>query len=160
MRYTVVPVIVAVLFGIGCSDQVVYQSDQEVPGGAWLRSWRPAFEFDVADTVSTHDVYLDIRHTGDYPYSNLYTFISLKGPDGRVTTDTVECTLADAEGRWYGKGTGFIFSDRHQANVLYKYRERFPRKGRYAFTIEQAMRTDTLSGVIDVGVSVERSKGS
>ena len=72
--------------------------------------------------------------------------------------DTVECTLADGTGRWYGKGTGFIFSDRFQAHVLYKLRNRFPRSGRYTLTLEQAMREEKLSGVIDVGISVERSK--
>ena len=144
----------------GCSENVVFQSDQEVPGGTWARTWKPTFEFDINDTLTGHDVYLDIRHTGEYPFSNLYTFVSLKGPDGRVSTDTVECTLADPEGRWYGKGTGFVFSDRHEANVLYMFRKRFPRKGRYAFTLEQAMRTETLNGVLDIGVSVERSKGS
>ena len=73
-------------------------------------------------------------------------------------TDTVECTLADPSGRWFGKGLGFISSDRFQAHVLYKLRNRFPRKGRYTLMLEQAMRTQKLQGVIDVGVSVERSK--
>ncbi|MFT3884518.1 MAG: gliding motility lipoprotein GldH [Flavobacteriales bacterium] len=156
MKHPVLAIAAALLMA-GCAKEVLFQADSEVPGGLWTRSYKPAFSFDVADTVGQHDVYLDIRHTGDYPYSNLYTFITLSGPDGRTLTDTVECTLADPTGRWFGKGTGFIFSDRFQAHVLYRMHNRFPRPGRYTFTIEQAMRTDTLPGVIDVGVSVERS---
>lgn len=144
----------------GCSKDVLFQADQELPNGRWEHAHKPSFTFDVSDTVGAHDVYLDVRHTGDYPFSNLYTFITLSGPDGATATDTVECTLADPTGRWYGKGTGFIFSDRFQAHVLYKLGNRFPRSGRYTFTIEQAMRTDTLPGIIDVGVSVERAKAS
>lgn len=143
---------------VGCTDGVVFQQDVEVPGTGWDRSWKPSFTFEMTDTLAPHDVYLDLRHTGDYPFSNLYTFIKLDGPGGMSATDTVECTLADPSGRWYGKGLGFISSDRFQAHVLYKLRNRFPRSGRYTLTLEQAMRTERLNGIIDVGVSVERSR--
>lgn len=158
MKSTTAAILSLALACAGCSDGVVFQADQEVPDGRWDRAWRPQFTFDITDTVSPQDVYLDLRHTGDYAYRNIYIFASLAGPDGRTYTDTVECTLADPTGRWYGKGTGFIFSDRFQAHVLYKLHNRFPRSGRYTFTLEQAMRTEQLDGVIDVGISVERPK--
>lgn len=133
----------------------MFQQDAEVPNGSWARTWRPQFAFDVADTVAAYDIYLDIRHNGEYRFSNIYVFASLQGPDGKAYTDTVECTLADPMGRWYGKGTGFIFSNRFQAHVLYRMGNRFPRPGRYVFTLEQAMRAEELQGVLDIGVSVE-----
>ena len=145
----------AVLLLAACTGHVAFQESTAVPDGIWRRSWQPQFTFDITDTVAPKDIYLDIRHTGDYPFSNIFLFTTLQGPDGRSYTDTVECTLADPVGRWYGKGTGFIFSDRFQAHVLYCMNNRFPHTGRYAFTLEQAMRTEELPGVIDVGISVE-----
>ena len=69
----------------------------------------------------------------------------------------MECLLADPTGRWYGKGTGFIFANRAvDAKVLYKTGNRFPAAGHYVIRLEQAMRTERLEGVMDVGVSVER----
>ncbi len=124
----------------------------------WERGFAPEFTFDVVDTVSKHDLFIDIRHTGDYRFSDLYLFVDLRGPDNRHMRDTVECLLADPTGRWYGKGLGFIFADRYEAHVLYRLGNRFPRAGRYTMRLEQAMRTEELPGVIDVGVSVERSK--
>jgi gliding motility-associated lipoprotein GldH len=150
---------VAAVLLAGCSDEVVYQADVPVPEGAWGREFKPEFSFEIADTERQHDVYIDIRHTGDYPFSDLFLFVDLKGPGGRAMRDTVECLLADPTGRWYGKGTGFLFADRHDAKVLYKLHNRFPAIGRYSMRLEQAMRTEQLPGVIDVGVSVERSKG-
>lgn len=140
----------------GCSEQVVFQADSQVPDQGWLRDWKPEFSFDIADSIGQHDIYLDIRHTGDYAFSNIYLFATLTGPAGRSLVDTVECTLADPSGRWFGKGTGFIFSDRFAAHVLYRTHNRFPEAGRYTLKLEQAMRTDTLKGVIDVGISVEK----
>lgn len=158
MRSAWLPLLALLL--VGCGDNVVFQEDLRVPEEGWTRNWRPSFAFEVNDTITPHDVYLDIRHTGDYPYSNFYCFLSLTGPDGVSGTDTVECLLADPTGRWYGKGTGFIISDRFHAHVLYRSRGRFPRSGTYTLRMEQAMRTDTLRGVIDVGISVERTGNS
>lgn len=140
----------------GCAGNVIFQEDAKVPGGTWNRSWKPQFTFDVQDTLAERNIFLDLRHTGDYPFSNIYLFTTLDGPGGRLYTDTVECTLADPGGRWYGKGAGFIFSDRVKAHVLYRMNNRFPRAGRYTLTVEQAMRTNDLPGIIDVGVSVEK----
>ena len=147
----------AAVFATGCADNVVYQGDVQVPNGQWSRSFTPEFVFDIADTVARHDVYIDVRHTGEYPFSDLYLFVDLTGPGGRSMRDTVECLLADPTGQWLGKGTGFIFSDRIQAKVLYKLRNRFPSAGRYTMKLEQAMRAEPLPAIIDVGVSVERS---
>lgn len=143
---------------MGCTENVVFQASEPVPAETWERGFVPEFSFEVVDTVNKHDLFIDIRHTGDYPFSDLYLFVDLKGPDNRHIRDTVECLLADPTGRWYGKGLGFIFADRYEAHVLYRLGNRFPRVGRYTIRLEQAMRTEELPGVIDVGVSVERSK--
>ncbi|MCB9182870.1 MAG: gliding motility lipoprotein GldH [Flavobacteriales bacterium] len=141
-----------------CTSGVVFQADTSIPGGSWDASVTPEFTFEIADTVSKHDVYIDVRHTGDYAYSDLYLFIDLEGPGGRNMRDTVECLLADPMGHWLGKGTGFIFASRtHDAKVLYRLGNRFPVAGRYTIRIEQGMRDNPLPGIIDVGVSIERS---
>jgi gliding motility-associated lipoprotein GldH len=60
--------------------------------------------------------------------------------------DTVECRMADPTGRWYGKGTGFIFAGplTVAARVLYRHGSRFPAAGDYRIRLEQAMRTERL----------------
>ena len=42
--------------------------------------------------------------------------------------------------------------------MLYKLGDRFPAAGEYTITLEQAMRTEKLNGVLDVGISVVRSQ--
>ncbi len=150
--------VVLALFFSSCADNVVFQASSPVVGDAWHREFVPEFAFDIADTVSKHDLFIDIRHTGDYPFSDLFLFVDLQGPGDRHMRDTVECLLADPTGRWYGKGLGFIFADRYEAHVLYKLGNRFPVSGRYTMRLEQAMRTEELPGVIDVGISIERSQ--
>ncbi len=152
-----VPCLLAAGLLSGCADNVVYQAAVPVATDGWDRSFTPEFGFDVADTVNRHHLFIDVRHTGDYPYSDLYLFVDLTGPDGRHARDTVQCILADPTGRWFGKGTGFIFADRYDAHVLYKLNNRFPAAGRYSIKLEQAMRTESIEGVLDVGISLERA---
>lgn len=142
----------------GCSESPVFQADVPIPERMWDRAYKPTFSFNMDDTVNKHDVFIDVRHSGDYPFSDLFLFVDLKGPGGRTIRDTVECLLADPTGKWYGKGLGFIFADRYQAHVLYKLGDRFPASGEYIVTLEQAMRTEKLPGILDVGLSVNRSQ--
>jgi len=151
-------VLAAASLFIGCAEPPVFQADLPIPTGAWDRTFKPSFTFEVQDTLAKHDVFIDVRHTGDYPFSDLYLFVDLAGPGGRHARDTVQCLLADPSGVWFGKGQGFIFADRYEAHVLYKLGNRFPVSGTYTITMEQAMRTEKLIGVLDVGLSVMRSK--
>ena len=41
-----------------------------------------SFAFDITDTVGTHNVFIDVRHTGDYPYQDMYLFVDLEDPQG------------------------------------------------------------------------------
>jgi gliding motility-associated lipoprotein GldH len=59
----------------------------------------------------------------------------------------LECPLADQLGNWYGSGLGSIFDNR----VLFRERKKFPLSGHYKVDIHQAMRTDALEGIYDVG---------
>lgn len=149
---------ILLLFALGaCGGSALFEADTEVPDGRWSRELQPEFTFDIADTLNGHDVFIDLRHTGDYAYSDLYLFVSVTGPGLPPARDTVQCLLADPTGRWYGTGSGYIKS----AHVLYKLNKRFPRAGRYSIRLEQAMRDEPLEHVIDVGISVEKSaKGS
>lgn len=67
--------------------------------------------------------------------------------------DTVELTLADPSGKWLGSGMGDIWDNR----VLFKQQFRFPEKGTYIFTLEQAMRIDPLPQIMDVGIRIEKA---
>ena len=109
------------------------------------------FEMDVADTLSLHSIYLQVRHTTDYPMSNLYMFVNVKSPTGQFRRDTVNMILATPNGEWVGKGTGRL----RELRLLYRSQTRFGIPGIYVFSIEQAMRKAELP-VTDIGVRVER----
>ncbi len=136
-----------------CDPTMVYDHYQQPEDGLW--KWTDAREFkvDLTDTVSMHNIYLQLRHTVDYPMSNLYIFVHVKGPSGQLLKDTVNMILANPDGRWIGKGTGNL----RELRLLYRKNTKFGQQGTYTFTLEQGMRNPELP-VTDLGIRIERIK--
>jgi gliding motility-associated lipoprotein GldH len=132
---------------------MVYDQYSSTEDGLWR--WQDAKEFfvEITDTVSLNNIYLQVRHTVEYPLSNLYLFVHVKGPSGQFKKDTVNLVLANPDGKWIGRGTGNL----RELRLLYRKHTKFSQQGTYTFTLEQGMRNPELP-VTDLGVRVERIK--
>ncbi|MEN8201214.1 MAG: gliding motility lipoprotein GldH [Bacteroidota bacterium] len=137
---------------ISCDPHMVYDHYITTEEGMWR--WLDAKEFrvDITDTTSLHNIYLQVRHSVDYPMSNLYMFVHVKGPTGQHLKDTVNMILAAPDGRWTGSGTGKL----RELQLLYRSQTQFGLSGTYVFTIEQGMRNPELP-VTDLGIRIERA---
>lgn len=135
-----------------CDPLRVYEENQAIEGGNWSVSDKKVFELMMNDTLSPCNIFINVRHRGDYAFSNLYLFITTHRPDGKMSVDTVECVLQSNEGKWLGKGIGDLFDNR----LFFRSGVRFPVKGKYSFTFEQAMRMKELPHITDIGLRVER----
>jgi gliding motility-associated lipoprotein GldH len=138
----------------GCQSNNVYQDVKDIPGEGWSKNNILSYKFNISDTLQPYHVLLNIRNTTKYPYRNLYLFIETTSPQGHSVRDTFECTLADERGRWYGKGWGDVYEN----EIPYKQYIRFPDSGTYTIDIQQAMRTNSLKHITDIGVIVEKAK--
>ena len=144
--------LLAILILSACDSNRVYEQNIEIPNGIWNSKNKAKFEVDIADTLTPHNFYINVRNAGAYPYSNLFLFLETEFPDKVYALDTIECLLADNSGRWLGDGSGDIWDNR----ILFKKGVRFRKAGKYIFTLEQAMRVENLPMVMDVGVRIEK----
>ena len=138
----------------GCGPSPLMADQVEVPLDGWSSEDDVRFHWDVVDTLLRHDMVLDVRHAQDYPFANLYLFLTYRYPNGKSRVDTVECTLADQVGRWRGSGFGDLVDQR----FLLHRGITFPVKGRYSLDVAHGMRQDPLVGVSDVGLRLEASR--
>jgi len=136
-----------------CDNKRVFDQSVPIRDGRWAAKQVLDFEFELADTVALHNLYISLRNGEEYPYSNLYLFVELEFPNGKKSIDTIECPLADAQGKWYGSGLGRIYDQR----ILYRSRVQFPLSGHYRVEVRQAMREEELQGIHDVGFRVARA---
>lgn len=146
------------LFGLlitSCDSNRIYEENQVVDGNVWQSDDIKVFEFDVQDTLSALDLFVNIRTTTDYPYSNLYIFLYSHYPDGYTDKDTLEFILAENNGKWLGESSGTVVENQ----ILISRGGRFTTSGKYTFKIQHAMREEALSEIIDVGFRVALMEG-
>lgn len=151
MRYPLlITVLLLLLHTVSCDSGMVYDQYEPTEHGVW--KWQNAMEFkvDISDTISLNNIYLQVRHTVEYPLSNLYMFVHVKSPSGQHITDTINMILAAPDGEWTGKGNSNI----RELMLLYRKQTQFRIPGTYVFTLEQAMRQPELP-VTDLGIRVE-----
>jgi gliding motility-associated lipoprotein GldH len=137
---------------ISCNSNVVYTDVAIMPNITWNLLDNPDFRFPIADTTKSTNVFFTIRTGSQFPYRNIFLFVTTTSPDGKSLTDTLEYKIADEKGNWLGRGLGDI----HELKLPYKQNVFFPLKGTYHFKIQHGMRIGDLKGVYDVGLRVEK----
>lgn len=145
-----VVIVIGVLFA--CDSKRVYEDYNTIAPSGWQKDSVARFDVPVSDTVSSNNVFIDIRNKGDYPNSNIWLFVDVKAPDGKVLTDTVEYILAEKSGEWKGSGIGDLFDNQ----FIYRRNVAFDKPGVYQFSILQGMRANKLEGIHDIGLRVEK----
>lgn len=136
---------------IACSKHTVTDQVTSIMSDGWEYNDKMAFQYAVSDTSVSYDVFILVRNTMNYSYSNLWLFIETHSPGGYSQRDTLEILLADESGRWLGKGGQSI-------NTLlapYKMNIHFPERGIYQTTIQHAMRDTVLKHVTDIGLRIQ-----
>ncbi len=152
LKYTGIIAIIY-MFITSCDKAVVYEQYFKIPGNTWNNKNIIHFNVNIADTISPHNIYIDIRNRSQYFYSNIFMFITTYAPNGEFVRDTFEITLADDKGKWLGTGIGNVWS----SQVPFHKNIKFPYRGIYMFDIEQAMWVEDLAHIVDVGLRVEKS---
>ena len=144
---------VFILFVItSCDPNQVFEKNVELVDYTWHKDSIINIDVDIKDTISPHNIYINVRNTSRYEMQNLFLFINTTSPNGTVLRDTFECYLADERGKWTGNGWGDIYDNQ----FIYKRNIRFPVSGIYKFEYIQAMRTDKLKYVSDIGLRIEK----
>lgn len=136
-----------------CGSDAVFNESISISGHAWKEKFHPTFNVEITDTVSTHDFVFTVRTTVDYPYANLWLYLTINGPMGKSQRFPLEIVTADATGKWTGEKSGSLVS----FSKLFMH-DRFPKKGTYTLSFEQATTQKTLPEVVDVTLDVFTSE--
>jgi gliding motility-associated lipoprotein GldH len=139
------------LFCAGCSNGgAIIDKNTEIENQNWAYVNRVRFDVKVDDDNTPYNLYLNLRVTADYKYSNVFVLVTESGPGVSAAAKRYEFTLAAKDGQWLGEGSGNLYS--YQLPFVSNYK--FPAKGTYTFYIEQNMRDNPLRAVSDVGLRI------
>lgn len=149
-----VSIILISLFILSCNSNIIFDDIQKISSSGWKQDDLITFRVPVNDTTPAYNIYLHLRNTNNYEYSNLWLFITTIAPNGENMRDTTEFFLADPSGEWLGKGLGSV----NTMLVPYKTNIRFPYRGIYTFEIQQGMRKEVLENILDIGIRIQPFK--
>ncbi|WP_343700587.1 gliding motility lipoprotein GldH [Chitinophaga sp.] len=141
-----------------------FEKNRDIRRSEWAVEDKPLFELDLApeDTAFYYNMYVNVRHTDAYPYSNLWILIGTQAPgDSAATTRRVELPLADTYGKWMGSGVnGMVVTnndDIFEHRIPIQQNAIFSKPGRYRFTFEQNMRQNPLPYILSMGLRIEKA---
>ncbi|NHA06126.1 gliding motility lipoprotein GldH [Mucilaginibacter sp. HC2] len=151
---TVTGVLLIMLLGSCTNSNWIMDNNTPITDHNWSYVNRVRFDCKIDDESAAYNLYLNLRVTDNYKYSNLFVLIYQTSPDKKTSVTRYEVKLAGKDGEWFGKGSGNLYS----YQVPFKTNIKFPAKGNYHFEIEQNMRDNPLHEVSDVGLRVEKAK--
>jgi len=144
-------IVLTSLLGIsGCNEKSVFEATQSIPNQKWVYEDTLWFETNISDTLALYNVSLNVRHTNEYEYNNLWLKLVTIYPDGNTEEAPLNIPMADDDGQWYGTGLGSILEN----NIIIQQRALLQTRGAYRFGVVQNMRESPLEEVLDLGIQL------
>lgn len=131
----------------GCASDMVYSDSEPIDPTGW--SMYRVVQFDAPVDTGCYSIDILVRSTEEYAYQNLWLFVETRIGNRILGTDTVQGFLSDNFGRRLGQGIGSKLTDYVALKDSVALADTT-----YTFLIRHGMRTDTLRGISDVGVTI------
>ena len=128
-----------------CNQDVLVSETWKFEDGMWLASDKKTMKIAAPDTSQVFSLDLEVEHNEKYPFQNLYVRTVTTYPSGKEVKSISSLELSNPDGSWSGKCSG----EGKSCRVLLPLQQHFtfPEAGEYTWSIEQYMRTDTVTGI-------------
>ncbi len=151
MQKGLILLVCAVLF-IGCDAIGVFEKTNFFTSHHWKSKQPLKYEFTITDTTKLYQIFVIIRHEDAYRYNNIWVKLTTQAPNDTAKSQLLNLRLADNKKGWLGTGIDDIFD--HRIRITRSAQKL--RKGIYSFTLEQAMREDPITAVLNAGIRIEK----
>jgi gliding motility-associated lipoprotein GldH len=158
-KFQLVCIVLAFLF-MSCDSNRVFDEYKSVPN-QWQKENVVEFVFTPTDTLSSYNLFINLRNTNDYKFNNLFLIAEIDFPNGKSEVDTLEYKMTKPNGEFLGTG----FTDVKENKLWYKENFTFNESGTYKIKVQHAMRengtiegVNTLEGITDIGFRIENIK--
>ncbi|PHN04021.1 gliding motility lipoprotein GldH [Flavilitoribacter nigricans] len=137
----------------GCGSDYLYERSYPIDSSNWTYADSLQFSFEIEDTLQVYNLWLEVEHSVDYDFQNLYTRIHTRFPSGQQLAEPLSLELADNVGRWFGDCN----SKTCTLKIPIQEGAFFNQAGTYNITLEQFMRRDPIEGIRTIGFMVEKT---
>ena len=134
-----------------CQPDLFFEENKTLGEEGWTYDNKLDYTIAIDDTLQLYNIYLNINHSTEYAYQNIYLMIHTKYPSGKIVSEQLPIDFADKTGQWHGKCN----KENCQLGVNLQKDAFFNTPGSYTITIEQYMRIDSLPGISDITLMLE-----
>lgn len=134
----------SIFFGACSYNPNDYSCFATLDTNGWTDDETIVFLPEIQDSIAEGSLNVLIRHTNDYPYSNLW--VEMKTA---LHIDTLCINLADIYGNWFGTGTGASYQLKDVALSPFVFRTGD------SICIRHIMRPESISGLEQIGIIFE-----
>ena len=134
-----------------CKPDYYFEGSAEMDQNIWTYANKLSYTIPIRDTQEVYNIYLNIDHSTEYAYQNIYLMVHTQYPSGKKISERLPIDFADKTGLWYGKCN----KEFCQLSVNLQKDAFFDAVGDYTISIEQFMRVDSLPGIKNVALVLE-----
>ncbi|MCB0736743.1 MAG: gliding motility lipoprotein GldH [Bacteroidetes bacterium] len=138
-------------FLVGCDSNLVFEKYAPI-NGSWLFEEPVSFTVDINQPDDIYALYVNVRNTNDYEWSNLWVKLTTIAPDSSVHNESYNLTLAEPNGQWLGKSWGGTITHEKLVQANFK----FAKPGTYQFILHHDMRMNQVKGITHAGIRLEK----
>ena len=138
---------------VACNKIDIVEQSTAIPGYEWKYDFKPAFDFTISDTASAYNLFIVLRHTDAYRYNNIWLRIGTQAPGDTMRYQQVDIQLGNDAKGWEGTGMDDIWELR---KPITRTPFKFNNTGDYKFSINQVMRENPLTHIMNIGIRVEK----
>jgi len=148
-KYTL---LISIVLFTACDINFLYEKKIELTDNQWTYDNPLVYDFEIEDTVARYNIFLEIEHTPEFPFQNLYTKIYTTYPTGRTIESQISIDLADKTGKWYGKcgSEDCLLRVGLQQNTFFK------EIGKHQIVFEQYTRQEAVKGLNSIAFLLQK----
>lgn len=152
IRNTVLLALLVIGFS-ACGPNYVYENSLECDERGWAFQDSLQSSFEIGDSSTIYNLYLNLEHSPEFAFQNFYTRIHTYFPNGEKLTEQLSLELAAKGGIWLGdcNSKSCALSIPIQKDVF------FNQVGQYKITIEQFSRQDPLPHIQSISFALEQT---
>jgi gliding motility-associated lipoprotein GldH len=137
-----------------CDRSQVMEKNEQIKDYKWDYIDSKIFNAEITDTVQHYNLYVNVRHSFQFDWRNVWIKIQTVFPDGKSFERRVNLVLSEPDGHWFGDCLG----DNCDLQIPIQQNAIFPEKGKYTFKVSQDMRVNPLSALKSIGMRLEKAK--
>src|SRR5699024_9528138 len=87
-------IIIFTLIFASCADNAIIDVNKEIDSRNWSYIKKVSIPVKIEDVGKAYNLYMNLRHTANYKYSNIFVLIKQINPGGKKATERKEFQLA------------------------------------------------------------------